>query len=138
MRGYSASPMVSCQSRLELEHLQSIVSCIHRNHAVLFIHRHAPRIGQLARLAPAAAPDFQALTRFLVNQLYAIVAELADDQMSFGIFGQSVRESILSEPLPHRSHTANKGSIGLENIEAMIAGIGDVEDVVIHDHRLRP
>src|SRR5690348_1526917 len=104
MRGWSASPMVSCQSHLELEHLQSIVPCIHRNHAVLFIHRNAPRIGELARLAPAAAPDFQPLTRFLVNQLYAIVAKLADDQMPFSVFSQPIRKAILPESLPHRSH----------------------------------
>src|SRR6185437_5691612 len=121
MRGYSASPMVSCQSRLELEHLQSIVSCIHRNHAVLFIHRHAPRIGKLARLAPAAAPDFQPLSRFLVNQLYAIVAELADDQMPFSVFSQPIRKAILSQTLSYRSHAANECSIRFENIEAMIA-----------------
>ena len=68
--------------RLKLKHLQPIVPRVDRDDAVALVHRDAPTGTRAGRVAAAGAPDLQALAGLLVDQLHAVVAELADDQVA--------------------------------------------------------
>src|SRR4051812_5915658 len=89
---------------LELEDLQPIVSRIHSDDAIFLIHRDAPRVGQLSRLVPARAPHAESLAGLLVDQLHAVVAELANDKMSLVILVQSIRIPELARPRADLAH----------------------------------
>src|SRR6476660_8542119 len=77
----------------ELKHLQTVISGINRDDAIPLVHRDAPRVCKFARLAPGASPDGQRFAGFLVDLLYAIVAEFTDDQISVAILVQPIGKS---------------------------------------------
>src|SRR5438045_2210642 len=76
---------------LEFEHLQPIVSRVHRDDAIMLVHGDAPRVGELAGVVPAAAPKLDPAARVLVDHLHAIVAELAHDEVPFAVHVQAIR-----------------------------------------------
>ena len=115
--------------RSELEHLQPIVPRVHRDDAVLLVHRDAPRVRQLARVAAAGAPGLQALAGLLVDHLHAVVAELADDQPCPSRPCPGRRGSgIAPEPGADPAHVADERAVGLEDRDAVVARVGDVDE----------
>src|SRR5215203_2475386 len=98
--------MFAFSFRSKLEYLQPIISRIHSHDAISLIDGHAPRISELPRLVSAGAPHLDPAAGRLVDQLHAVVSELAHDQMSFRVLVETVRITKLAEPGTHAAHRA--------------------------------
>ena len=65
-----------------------------------------------------------------------VVAELADDQIAFGVLVEAVGEPEVAGGGAEAAHVADPGAVGLEDAEAVVAGVGDVDEAVVDQHGL--
>src|SRR4051812_24896799 len=121
---------------LKMEHLQAIVSRIDRDDASTAIDGGGPGISELADLAAGNAPGGDPAAALFVDQLHAIVPKFGHHQMSALILIQSIWETELAKSRANAANMAEEGAVGSENGKAVIARVGDVEDVIVDHHRL--
>src|SRR5205814_7296661 len=109
-------------SFLKLKNLYPIVPRIDRDDSPALVYAHAPRVRQSSRLSSRAAPYRFAPASSLIDLLHAVVAELADDQVAVLVHVQAVGETVLARGRAGSAHRAEEGAVGLEDIDAVVAG----------------
>lgn len=69
--------------------------------------------------------------------MHAVVAELSDDEIAILIQIQPVGKTKLTRGPTRCTHVADERAIELEHADAMIAGIGDVDQIVLNNDGFR-
>src|SRR5579859_2267833 len=115
----------------ELKHLQSVVTRVDGDDAVVLVYRDTPWIGKFTRMTPGCAPGFKSLSSVFVDHLDAIVPELTDDEVAFVVLGKAIGEAELAQLGAGFAHVANELAFGGEDGDAVIARVGDVDEARI-------
>src|SRR5213075_1655704 len=113
---------------LKMEHLQAIVPGVHRNYASIAIDSGSPGIRELANFPAGNSPGGDSAAALFVDQLDAIVPKFGHHQVSVLILIQPIRKTELAQRRADAADLADELSIDVENRNAVIARIGDVED----------
>src|ERR1043166_1241004 len=112
----------------KIDSLDSIVQAINDMPPAPAIDRDRPRARELARLAAGGSPRAERLS-FEREFLPAVVAVLDDIKVRrcAGRAGDVIRIGQLAEGLSRDAERAHELSLGRENLDTMIARVGDVE-----------
>ena len=93
---------------------------------------------RVVRVVPAAAPDRYARPVCLSIICTRLLPNSQTIRSPSRVHVQPVREPEFAGIRTDTAHVADERAVGFENEDAVVAGVGDVDDVFVDEDRLRP